>query len=266
MSNSVDLARNEMKTWRVQSPDSLGWHAVVEPNTSASKVSYIYRLNLAKGQEHTIQSGKLEMNAVLIQGKAKVSHPAFAESMNQFDSFYIPGNEEVLVTAEEDLIFYVGAGECEGVGKAFFRLFDLSIPLGEIHQIHGHGSGAREVMFTLNPEVPASRLLCGLTWGGDGGWTSWPPHQHERDLEEVYCYFDMPEPHFGFHVSYLETGKIEDGVFHKVNSGTFVQAPKGYHPTVSSPGTKNAYFWVLVAFTPESRRYDLAMPDPSYIP
>ena len=115
---------------------------------------------------------------------------------------------------------------------------------------------------TLDHGTPASRLIAGFTWSMDGAWTSWPPHQHEKDLEEVYCYFDMPEPAFGLHLSYLEAGK--PGVVHKVVSGTFVEAPVGYHPTVASPGCRNAYFWVLGAHSRKSRRYDLAIPDPHY--
>ncbi|MEF2782114.1 MAG: myo-inositol catabolism protein, partial [Clostridium sp.] len=40
--------------------------------------------------------------------------------------------------------------------------------------------------------------------------------------------------------------------------------PCGYHPTVASPGSRNAYLWVLAAFRPESRRYDLAINDPVF--
>jgi 5-deoxy-glucuronate isomerase len=43
-----------------------------------------------------------------------------------------------------------------------------------------------------------------------------------------------------------------------------VLAPCGYHPTVASPSVQNTYFWVLAAFTPESRSYDLAVIDPEY--
>ena len=151
----------------------------------------------------------------------------------------------------------------EGYGKAFFRSFDLSQPLGDIHQIHGSGIGQREVMMTLSDKDEASRLICGVTWGGEGSWTSWPPHQHEKDLEEVYCYMDMPLPHFGFHISYLKSGEVEDIVTHTVHSGTFVQAPCGYHPTVASPGTRNAYFWALAAMRHSSRSYNLAVLDPA---
>lgn len=115
---------------------------------------------------------------------------------------------------------------------------------------------------TVNPEVPSSRLLAGLTWSENGAWTSWPPHQHEKDLEEVYCYFDMDPPHFGLHLSYVEPGDIDRVTVHTVCSGTMILAPRGYHPTAASPGTRNAYFWVLAAHSHESRRYDLAVSDP----
>ncbi len=38
----------------------------------------------------------------------------------------------------------------------------------------------REVVMTTNQEVPGSCLICGLTWGDDGAWTSWPPTSTTR--------------------------------------------------------------------------------------
>ena len=256
--------QSEMETWRVQSPEEPGFHAVITPETAACKETQIYRLNLPAGSSHTLQSGTLEMHPVLIEGEAKLSgNPAFDQKMKQFDAFYIPGNSEVIITALKDSIFYIAAAVYEGYGKAFFRAFEKAAPVGDIHQIHGEGIGQREVFMTLSDKDEASRLICGLTWGGEGAWTSWPPHQHEKDLEEVYCYFDMPLPHFGFHISYLESGGVDDIVTHTVHSGTMVQAPRGYHPTVASPGTRNAYLWVLGALRHSSRRYDLAVLDPA---
>lgn len=267
MSKSAISRKEELRSWRIQSPESSGWHTVIAPKTSASVVSYVFRLNLDKGQTYEINSGDLEIHPVLIHGKAELSNnDQLPPLMSRYDSFYIPAHTSVTVTALEPCVWYVGGAKYEGIGEISFRKFDITLPIGDIHQIHGHGAGRREVMFTLDPGTPASNLICGLTWGGDGAWTSWPPHQHEKDLEEVYCYFDMDAPHLGFHISYLDSGKIEEGVAHMVQSGTMVQAPKGYHPTVSTPGTKNAYLWILVSFRPESRRYDLAVADPAYIP
>lgn len=262
ISNIKNVER--MREWNITSPEEEGLHPCIVPGVQDCSSIHIYRLNLRAGGGFKLETGVLEMNPVLVQGKVKVECPAFQEVLEAKDSFYLPGGHTALLEAVEDSVFYIGAAADEGYGKPFFRKFDLSLPLGEIHQIHGHGVGQREVFFTLNPEIPASRLLCGLTWGGNGSWTSWPPHQHEKDLEEAYCYFDMDAPGFGLHLSYLRSGEVEDVVAHTVRSGSMILAPVGYHPTVASPGTQNTYLWVLAAHSHDSRRYDLAVEDPCY--
>lgn len=256
--------KKRMEGWNITSPEEEGLHKCVQPGIQDCKAAYAYRLNLKEKSSYILESGELEMNPVLLKGKAKISCSAFEDELNKLDSFYIPGGMTVEIEALENCIFYIGAAVCEGYGKAFLRKFDKDLPLGEIHQIHGEGVGQREVFFTINPEVEASRLLCGLTWGGNGAWTSWPPHQHEKDLEEVYCYFDMDVPKFGFHISYLKSGEVEDAIAHTIRSGSMILAPLGYHPTVASPGTQNTYFWILAAHSHSSRRYDLAVLDPVY--
>lgn len=255
-----------MEKWRVQSPETPGFHPVVIPEKNECREAQIFRLNLLKGESWLLEPKKLEMNPVLINGSAKLgNHASLNNDMKKFDSFYLPAGESVKITALEDCIFYIAAAPYEGIGISSFRSYDPDLPIGAIHQIHGEGMGRREVMFTLDPDTPASRLICGLTWSANGAWTSWPPHQHEKDLEEVYCYFDMPAPRFGFHISYLKSGDTMDCVAHPVQSGTMVEAPCGYHPTVSSPGTVNAYFWVLASLSHKQRRYDLAILDPEYV-
>ncbi len=256
--------RDRLESWRVQSPETPGWHAVITPQVHECRHAHIFRLNLPAGHRHTVDEKELELNLVLIHGTARVSGGVEGE-FSRFDSIYIPGGTRLEIEAIEECVFYIGGAVEEGCGEVYVQHFDPHLPLGDIHQIHGVGTGQREVIFTLPPQVPASRLICGLTWSNQGGWTSWPPHQHSADLEEVYCYFDMPFPKIGFHVSYLESGKIDEGVVHPVHSGTCVGVPEGYHPTVASPGTVNAYMWVLAAVRPESRSYDLAIEDPQFV-
>lgn len=264
MRNKANTER--MEKWRFQSSEEPGFHAVVTPETAECIAVQVYRLNLPAGQSYKLESGELEMHPVLISGKAKLSgHATLDIELDAMDSFYIPGNDSIEIAAVEDCIFYVAAAKYEGIGEPCYRKYDPTLPIGDIHQIHGSGSGQREVMFTLDPKTPASRLICGFTWSGDGTWTGWAPHQHELDLEEVYCYFDMPQPRFGFHVSYLKSGEIDDIVAHPVYSGTMVEAPCGYHPTVASPGGRNSYLWVLASFKTDRRRYDLAISDPNYV-
>ncbi len=263
MSSLQDKER--MEKWSVQSPSTPGFHAVITPDKADCKVAHVFRLNLLKGESYLLKSGDLELHPVLIEGEASLSeHSILNQEMTRFDSFYIPAEDSIKITAKTDCIFYIAGAKYEGIGKPMFRKYDPSLPIGDLHQIHGSGVAEREVMFTLAPQDAASRLIAGLTWSREGSWTSWPPHQHEKDLEEVYCYFDMHAPKFGLHISYLHEGEVENIVTHVVRSGTMVQVPCGYHPTVASPGTINAYFWVLAAFTPESRSYDLAVADPNF--
>lgn len=257
--------KERMEKWKVQSPEEPGFHKVIVPETCECQEAHIFRLNLLKGESYKLESGNLEIHPVLLKGEASLSeHEVLNQDMVRYDSFYIPAKNSIKITAKEDCIFYIAGARYEGIGEPSFRRWDPTLPIGDIHQIHGSGAGEREVMFTLAPQDSASRLIAGLTWSREGTWTSWPPHQHEKDLEEVYCYFDIPAPKFGFHISYLKSGEVDEIVTHTVHSGTMVQAPCGYHPTVASPGSKNAYFWVLAAFTPTSRRYDLAVEDPAF--
>ena len=256
-----EITKKRMEQWKFRSPEEEGFHEVIGPQKSDCESVFIYRLNLSRGKNYILYTKEKEMNGVCIKGMAKVSWDGMEKDCKKLDSFYVNGNMEVKIEAKEDCCFYLGAAVDEGYGKPFFRTFDKNLPLGEIHQIHGKGVGSREVFMTVNPEVPASRLLAGLTWSENGTWTSWPPHQHEQDLEEVYCYFDMEPPHFGLHLSYVEPGDIENVTVHTVCSGTMILAPRGYHPTVASPGTRNGYFWVLAAHSHKSRRYDLAVLD-----
>lgn len=251
--------------WKVQSPESPGWHVVVAPDRSECQHARVFRLNLTAGQSHVVATGDLEMHPVVIQGSVDLSdHPTATGRLNRFDGVYLPGNQTVTVTAVEDAILYVGGAVCEGIGEPVVTRYNPDEPIGDIHQVHGEGTSRREVMFTLPSSVPASRLICGLTWSGQGTWTSWPPHQHEKDLEEVYCYFDMDAPHLGFHFSYLESGQTDAAIAYPVSSGSVVEVPRGYHPTVATPGSVNAYLWVLAALRPSSRSYDLAIEDPVF--
>lgn len=258
--------KTRIAAWAVQSPEDPGFHEVIVPGKSECYDLSVFRLNLPASQEYVLESGALEMNPVLISGAAKLSaNPVLNCDMNKLDTFYLAGGESVNILAVEDCVLYIGAAKYEGFGKTFFRAFDISQPIGAVHQIHGKGVGQREIMMTVSDKDEASRLICGLTWSGVGTWTSWPPHQHEKDLEEAYCYFDMPLPKFGFHLSYLKEGEVEDIVTHTVHTGTFVEAPVGYHPTVASPSIRNTYLWVMAAHSHESRRYDLAVSDPNFV-
>jgi 5-deoxy-glucuronate isomerase len=249
-------------SWKCTSPDEEGLHTVVSPENSACRTTWIFRLNLSKGGRHRLQNDTLELNGAVISGKAKISCNGRSHLLNARDSFYIPARQALEIEALADLAVFIGGGPYEGKGRFFVRSYDLSLPLGTIHQVHGRPPFQREVFMTIAQEDEGSRLICGITEGQPGMWTSWPPHQHSKDLEEVYCYFDIPAPKFALHLSSRLPGKVE--AIHSVSTGDCVIVPEGYHPTVGMPGVKSCYFWVMAAHRPESRRYDLAVNDCNY--
>jgi 5-deoxy-glucuronate isomerase len=248
--------------WKYTSPSLEGFHTVVSPQNSDCLDTWIFRLNLKAGSSHALSHDSLELSGVVVSGKMRLDCDGSSTDLGRFDSFYIPAKYPVEITALEKLFLYIGGAVYEGIGEFFTRKCDMSLPRGKLRQIHGKPPYEREVFMTIDHETPASRLITGLTWGKEGAWTSWPPHQHEKDLEEVYCYFDLDPPQFGMHLSYRKSGKPE--LIHIVHTGDCVIAPRGYHPTVAVPGMHNSYFWVMAAHSLKSRRYDLAIEDPNY--
>ena len=129
-------------SWRHQSSEECGFYTVISPDTCDSTVSYVFRLNLATGDSHTLKSENLEIEATPIHGEAQLSGDDDPpQAMERFDSFYIPSDTEVIITASIDCVFYFGGVQYEGIGKASFRAYDKSLSIDDIHQIHGSGAG-----------------------------------------------------------------------------------------------------------------------------
>lgn len=248
--------------WKYPSPDSEGFHCIVDPGNSACKLTWIYRLNLKKGSSHTLNIPQQELNGVLIEGEILLHKDQEGYEIGPLDSFYLPGEMKLIVEAKRDSFLFLGGSLWEGVGEFFTRKYDLDLPLGDIHQVHGKEPYRREVFMTLAQQDKASRLICGITAGDPGLWTSWPPHQHSKYLEEVYCYFHIPKPSAAFHFASRQEGEFE--FVHPVSTGDCVVVPEGYHPTCGMPGIRSTYFWVMAAHHVESRRYDLAVNDPNF--
>lgn len=248
--------------WKYSSPETEGLHEIITPENSACKITYIYRLNLSAGQSYELKRNNLELHGAVISGKAVIMHQGKSIVLNLRDTFYLPGGQSVKIEAWENLFMFIGGSFYEDKGSFYTRQYNLSLPEGNIHQVHGKPPYKREVFLTLSPQDPASRLICGITEGEPGKWTSWPPHQHTKNLEEVYCYFNAPAPRFSLHLSSRKSGEIEH--VHPVSTGDCIIIPEGYHPTVGSPGTTSCYFWVMAAHSPQSRRYDLAVTDPEF--
>jgi 5-deoxy-glucuronate isomerase len=133
----------------------------------------------------------------------------------------------------------------------------------------GHGSFERTVYTALGDNFAAERLLAGETLNAPGGWSSFPPHKHDRSnpphetcLEEIYYFQVQPAGGFGFIWTYTAPDDCDgfNNVF-VVEHGDTVLLPKGYHPVVAAPGCRLHYTWVLAG---EQRQYGAWAEDPKY--
>ncbi len=127
----------------------------------------------------------------------------------------------------------------------------------------GTPGGQRTVSITLGKNVDAGRLILGFTVSDPGNWTSWPPHEHAVMLEEMYVYFDMPEPSFGLQLVYNDTRYPE--MVTAVRDGDAVLIPEGYHPNVAVPGNRITFLWAMAAHREkEDRQFGVVNVQPDF--
>ena len=75
--------------------------------------------------------------------------------------------------------------------------------------------------------------------------------------EEMYVYFDMPDPAFGIQLVYNRTDYPE--VVTVVRDGDAALMASGYHPNGSVPGDRICFLWTMVATTKaKTRQFDVA--------
>lgn len=87
--------------------------------------------------------------------------------------------------------------------------------------------------------APYSNMVCGEIMQPQGGWSSYPPHEHPHP--EVYYYrFNKPQ---GFGACFLDDDvyKIRDRSFAAIEGGK-------YHPQVTAPGYAMMYVWMIRHF------------------
>ena len=98
-----------------------------------------------------------------------------------------------------------------------------------------------------------------------GNWTSWPPHEHTKMLEEMYAYFDMPEPAYGIQLVYNDHEYPE--LVTVVRDGDAVLIPSGYHPNVAVPDHRIAFPWAMAAHREvEDRQFGVVHVQPGFQP
>lgn len=223
-----------------------GRHISISPANSAMLHLAYGRIILdADHPSANFATGERETGLICLSGETEVRTQGSATLLGKYDSMYIPRDSEVEVqtTSSVDLAEFSAEVEKQ-YPLQVVRYAEIAKDPGLKFDTGGPGS-TRHLNMLLAKNVEAGRLIAGLTHSDAGNWTSWPPHEHAKLLEEIYVYVDMPHPAFGIQMVYNDTEYPE--LVTVVRDGDAVLMPNGYHPNVAVPGHRIGFLWAMAA-------------------
>ena len=201
-------------------------------------------LNPGKPSE-SFSTGDRETGLICLSGEATVTVDKNDVALGARDAMYIPrdSNVKIATRASADLAEF----SCDVANRyplQVVRSSEIAKDPG-LQFTTGSPGCMRHLYMLLAKNIEAGRLIAGITQAEPGNWTSWPPHEHAALLEEIYVYFDMPEPAYGIQLVYNDTQNPE--LMTVVRDGDAVLIPSGYHPNVSVPGHRICFLWAMAA-------------------
>lgn len=210
-------------------------------------------------------TGPVSIEAEGAFGRWTVDVPERKSIADAAPMVYIPAGSRVRINADSGPARITVAG-AQGSGSGTPRC--VAGP-EVVSKTVGKENWTRTVYTHIADNVPANRLICGETVNRPGGWSSCPPHKHDRfnapaevPMEEVY-YFQL-EPRQGFGFMRVYTDPSDENPFdysYAVQHGDTVLIPRGYHPVAACPGYTLNYTWVLAG---EGRTYGAWADDPKH--
>ncbi len=224
----------------------IGRHVSVTPGNSSMKhLSYGRIILNAEKPAESFSTGDRETGLIILFGNAIVTTEAKEVTLGQYDAIYIPRDSSVKIATTSSVdIAEFSAEVSQHYPFQVVRFSQVGNDPGLKFTTGGSGS-SRKLHMLLAKNVEAGRLVAGFTISEPGNWTSWPPHEHAKTLEEMYVYFGMPDPAFGIQLVYNHTDYPE--VVTVVRDGDAVLMPSGYHPNVSVPGHRICFLWAMAA-------------------
>ena len=214
-------------------------------NSSMVQMSY-GRIRLGNEQNRVSFANEgQETGLVCLSGAATVTVGQERFAMQAKDALYISKGLPATVEATPEVDLVECSASVDGEYPVQFVPYADVLKDEKLHFIAGKESSKREIDIMLGKNVEAGRLVVGVTSSLPGNWTSWPPHEHAAMLEEIYVFFDMPEPAFGLQLVY--TDGITAAEVEVVRDGDAVLLPEGYHPNVAIPGSALNFVWMMAA-------------------
>jgi 5-deoxy-glucuronate isomerase len=230
-----------------------GRKVYVTPDNSTMKhLCYARTILDASTPEVAWENGVCETALICLRGVVDAAVGDGRFLLSERDSIYIPRNSSIRLQTKSSADIAEFFAEVEGhYPMKVVRYVDVKDDKS-LHFTAGGPSTTRDLNILIGKNVPAGRLLAGLTISEPGNWTSWPPHEHSAMLEELYVYTHMPPPAFG--VQFVYTNSEEPELATIVRDGDVVLMPRGYHPNVAAPGHRIGFLWAMAAHREEKDR------------
>jgi 5-deoxy-glucuronate isomerase len=267
MSQQIALERIDPKTCFVpRTHEGKGRRIAVKPGPTAARFLHYGRITLgAEDASEVFKNNDHETALICLNGKATVKTGSEEFQLDQYDAVYVPRDSEIEVQALET----IGCDLAE-VSAPVSRRYPLKFVSykevrqnPKLHLIAGKPPAERDLNVLIGANVEAGRIMAGVTFSSPGNWTSWPPHEHARLLEEAYLYIDMPAPSFG--IQFVYTNPQDPELVQVVREGDCVLMPQGYHPNVAAPGGQINFLWMMAAIKEgEDRLYGVVNVQPEF--
>ncbi len=235
------------------------------PGRSAVRYLHYGRIILDRGDQPVdFATGTHETGLIALGGSATVAAGGQSFALTRYDALYVPREHAVRVVP--------GGTGCDlaEISAPVTGQYPLQfVPFADVrrdpnlHFAAGSPNCERDLNIVIGKNVQAGRILAGVTFSKPGNWTSWPPHEHGRLLEEAYLYIDMPAPNWGLQMVFTDSEEPE--LVAKVGEGDVVVMPEGYHPNVAAPGSCINFLWMMAAHTEVAdRQFGVVNVHPAY--
>lgn len=219
--------------------------SVTPRNSTMQHLAYGRIILNASKQLESFSTRDRETGLVCLAGQAAITVDGKDHSLQQYDAIYIPRDSSVKVATSSSVDIAEFSAEVDNRYPLQFVNFSQLSQDPALKFKTGAPGCSRQIHMLLAKNIEAGRLVAGFTFSEPGNWTSWPPHEHTRMLEEMYVYFNMPAPAFGIQLVYNHTDYPE--LVTVVRDGDAVMMPSGYHPNVSIPGHTICFLWAMAA-------------------
>ena len=253
----MNLAKIEQRTCVVRNTGAhRGRRISITPENSAARHLHFGRIVL-NASDVTFSTDDRETGFIILKGMATIN----GTNLTRYDAMYVPRDSEVKISGTCD-VAELSAPVEKKYPVQVVRFADVQKD-SSLHFHTGGPSSERDVNIVIGKNVDAGRILAGVTFSRPGNWTSWPPHEHARMLEEAYLYIDMPAPGWGLQLVYNDPSNPE--LVAVVRDGDVVLMPQGYHPNVSAPGSSINFLWMMAAIREgDDRQFGVVNVQPEY--